>query len=66
MPYYNVTIKHRKFPEEGSIELKCLGNSIPEVNKAVCEQIQCSGNCTDDFQITIEELISEKDINKTS
>ena len=66
MKYYNVTIKHRKFPEDGTLELKCLGNSVFDVNKTVCEQIQLSGNATDDYLITIRELIGEKDFNKSS
>ena len=66
MQYYNVKIQHRKFPEDGTLELKVLGNSLFDVNKAVCEQIQLSGNATDDYLIRIEELIGEKDFNQSS
>ena len=66
MRYYNVKIQHRKFPEDGVLEVKMLANSVFDVNKAVCEQIQLSGNVTDDYVITIEELIGEKDFNKSS
>lgn len=66
MQYYNVKIKHRKFPEDGELEIKCIGNSVFDVNKAVCEQIQLSGSATDEYIIAIKELISEKDFNKGS
>ena len=66
MQYYNVKIKHRKFPEDGELEVKCIGNSVVDVNKAICEQIQLSGSVTDDYIITIKELISEKDFHKSS
>ena len=64
MRYYKVYIAHKDHKDEGKLELKVLGNSYFEVSNAVAKQLNEGGYPSENYLITLEELIDEKDLNK--
>lgn len=64
MNYYKVVIKHKDYPEEGSIELRCLGQDKLQVNDSLCTTLQNNGECAEDYLISIERVIDETNLSK--
>ena len=64
MNYYKVIIKHKDYPEEGFIELRCLGKDELQVNDSLCATLQNNGECAENYLISIERVIDEANLNK--